>query len=238
MLHTFFSILTLSFAPFSHSADAYFTTLFYDDGGIVYVGLKKEEEGTGKIEAQVITFPFQGGARTRIHLPEEIQNRDVIGLIPEKQKVFVLTHKSATEKDGPMLHVFDPAKGKWKKLGALACPSFTKAKLSSSRMTFFCETNKMIRRRGERKPQVVAKSISYGAERLYRNGTWRFPEFMLRYKGVNLHLEGNAPTWDRLRLKSDGVDRVLHANEVFELPAPPAPAVAPAVDPEGASAGP
>lgn len=228
------SILALALTPsLASAADAIFTTLFYDDGGIVYVGLKKEEGG--KSESQVITFPFEGGARTRIPLPEEITNRDVIGLIPEKQKVFVLTHGSSTEKDGPMLHVFDREKHTWKKLGQLACPAFTKAKLTHSSMTFYCETGKFYKRRGERRQRVAAKTIHYKGERLYRNGTWRFPEFMLRYKGVNLLLEGNAPTWDRLRLKSSEGERVLHANEVFQLPAP-APAPVPAASPAPASA--
>jgi hypothetical protein len=228
------SLLWLALTPpsFAIASDAIFTTVFYDDGGQVYVGLKKEEGG--KSESQVITFPFQGGARTRIPLPEEITNRDVIGLIPEKQKVFVLTHGSTSEKDGPMLHVFDNEKHTWKKLGQIACPAFTKAKLTSSSMTFYCETGKTYRKRGETRMRVGPKTISYKGERLYRNGTWRFPEFMLRYKGVSLLLEGNAPTWDRLRLKSADGDRVLHANEVFQLPAP-APTPVPAVNPAPAA---
>jgi hypothetical protein len=218
MLHLI-CLLLLSPLP-SFASEPFFTTVFYDDGGIVYAGLKKEEGG--KIESQVITFPFAGGARTKIPLPEEITGRDVIGLIPEKKKLFVLTHKSATEKDGPMLHVFDSTNNKWKKLGQLACPAFTKAKLYHNHMVFYCETT--VKRRGRKRLGVVAKSISYGSERLYRNGTWRFPEFMLRYKGVSLLLEGNAPNWDNLRLKSSEGERVLHANEVFQLPAPaPAP---------------
>lgn len=198
----------------------FFTTVFYDDGGIVYVGLKREAEG--KKETQVITFPFGGGERTRIPLPAEIENRDVIGLIPEKKKVFVLTHGSESEKDGPMLHIFDTENGQWKKQGQLACPSFTKVKMTSRAMTFFCEqTTPPTRRNKKGGRSVVAKSISYGKDRLYRNGTWRFPEFMLRYKGVSLHLEGDAPNWNKLRLKPlEGDERVLKAEEVFQLPTP------------------
>lgn len=215
------SIFTLLLLPLTASAsNAQFTTLFYDDGGIVYVGLKRVIEG--KTEAQVITFPFEGGARTRIPLPQEIENRDVIGLVPEKKKLFVLTQDSASEKGSLMLHIFDSASSTWKKLGQLACPSFTKAKLTSTQMVFFCETNQIRKTRRGTSNAVVTKTLSYGKERLYRNGTWRFPEFMLRYKRVNLLLEGNAPNWDRLRLKSEtGVDRLFPADELFQLPAPP-----------------
>lgn len=231
MLHSILFLFSL-LLPQAASANAHFTTLFYDDGGIVYVGLKRVVDG--KNESQVITFPFAGGARTRIPLPEDIQGRDVIGLVPEKKKVFVLTLGTEKGISGPMLHVFDAQNGSWKKLGSLDCPSFTKVKLSSNNMVFFCEMSAPVAAsRGRRKSSgVVAKTLSYGRERLYRNGTWRFPEFMLRYKRVNLLLEGNAPTWNRLRLKSEeGEDRIFQADELFQLPAPlEIPATAPASD--------
>lgn len=231
-MNMIFSILLTVLAQ---AQDPHFTTVFYDDGEIVYTALKKED-GVKK-ESQVITFPFQGGARTRIPLPEEITNRDIIGLIPEKKKLFVLTHGNETEKDGPMLHVFDSTDNSWKKLGQLICPAFTKVKMSSTKMIFFCETNPVPgnQKRKKRKSSVVAKTISYGKERLYRSGTWRFPEFMLRYKSVFLLLEGNAPKWDRLRLKSAEGERVIMATELYQLPAPVGaeplnPAVESAVD--------
>jgi hypothetical protein len=214
----FLFFLLLSFD--ANAAQVNFTTVFYDDGGMVYVGLTRVK-GTKK-ESQVITFPFEGGNRVRIPLPAEIEDRDVVGLIPEKQKVFVLTHKSEGPKDGPILHVFDRDSGNWKKLGQLACPSFTKVNLSATKMVFFCETPASVDSRGRRRGRsIVPKTISYGRERLYRQGTWRFPEFMLRYKGSFLLLEGKAPAWERLRLKSnDGSERVLQADELFQLPVP------------------
>ena len=46
-----------------------FTTVFYDDGGNVYVGLKHAEGD--KFESQVISFPFPPmGTRTKIPLPD------------------------------------------------------------------------------------------------------------------------------------------------------------------------
>ncbi len=218
-MKTIFALLLFPTLAFSQT---HFTTVFYDDGGIVYVGLKREADG--KKESQVITFPFQGGERIRIPLPEEISQRDVIGLVPEKKKVFVLTHSAESKKDGPMLHVFDSQNHQWKKIGQLACPAFTKVKLSATKMIFFCEGPERFSRKGKKlNSPVVAKTLFFGRERLYRNGTWRFPEFMLRYKSFTLLLEGNAPTWDRLRLKSPEGERILEADELFQLPAPLTP---------------
>lgn len=211
--------LLLALPRLAAAEDVNFTTVFYDDGGQVYVGLRK---GTGDTaESQVITFPYPMGDRTQIPLPEEIRNRDVVGLIPEKQKLFVLTHSSKTAKDGPMLHVFDKDHNKWKKVGSVTCPSFTKVKLSSRGMTFSCEAGSYKTRKGM-KTHMVNKTIAYGADRLFRNGVWRFPEFMWRYKGVLLTLEGPAPDWDKLRIKAAEGEKLLKASDLFQLPAPPA----------------
>lgn len=198
------------------AGDINFTTVFYDDGGVVYVGLK---HGDGAGESQIISFPYPPlGDRTKIPLPDEIAHRDVAGLIPDRHKLFVLTTGSGEKGDGPMLHLYDQKKNDWKKIGKVDCPVFTKVKLSATRMEFFCETGKKTRKG---KPIVTAKSLYFGHERIYRAGTWRFPEFMLRYKGVMLLLQGQAPTWDKLRLKSDKDDRLIKAEDLFDLPNSP-----------------
>ncbi|RZA06568.1 MAG: hypothetical protein EOP11_09975 [Proteobacteria bacterium] len=204
---------------FASANDVIFTTVFYDDGGQVYVGLKKGEGDSA--ESQVITFPYPLGDRIQIPLPEEIKNRDVVGLIPEKNKLFVLTHSSRSAKDGPMLHVFDKDQNKWKKIGQAVCPVFQKVTLTSRGMTFSCENGTRKTRKGIQ-TNMIGKTINYtGGERLFRNGVWRFPEFMWRYKGVTLLLEGPAPAWDRLRIKAAEGERVLKAEDFFQLPAPP-----------------
>lgn len=214
-------LLGLTAAPAFAAGTFTFTTVFYDDGGIVYVGLKHLEGD--KTESQVISFPFPPmGTRTKIPLPDEVAHRDVIGLIPDREKLFVLTNSSEDKPEGPMLHLFDQKKNEWKKIGKVDCPTFTKVKLSSIQMTFYCEVNaapSKKRRRRNRTP-VVAKTLSFGKERIYRSGTWRFPEFLLRYKGMNLLLEGDAPNWDKLRLKSSEEERLIKAEDMFDLPDP------------------
>jgi hypothetical protein len=203
-----------------------FTTVFYDDGGQVYVGLKNGKGDEGR--AQIITFPYPMGDRTQIPLPDEIVHRDVIGLIPEKDKLFVLTANGGGAKDGPMLHVFDKERNTWKKVGKIECASFTKVTLSSHGMKFSCETGVRKTRKGP-KSIMTPKTIAYGSDRLFRNGVWRFPEFMWRYKGVLLTLEGPAPDWDKLRIKAAEGERLLNADDLFQLPAPPkASEIAPA----------
>lgn len=209
MLHWAFMkalLLALFAASLPHlarAAEAHFTTVFHDDEQVVYAGLKR-----GEGSATVVTLPFSAGERSVIPLPEPVAHRDVIGLIGQKEKLFVITSGG----EGPMLHVYDQTKKSWTKLGQVKCPSFTKARLSSTKITFSCEVGRF--KRG--KTRVTPKSISYGKLRLYRHGVWRFPEFLLRHKGRVAVLEGPAPRWDKLRLRSAEGERVLSASELLQ----------------------
>jgi hypothetical protein len=206
-----FALLLMLLFPFSAAADApHFTTVFFDDEGVVYVGVKNSMN-----DAVIISLPFSSGERTLIPLPVDSSHREVIGLLTEKTKLFVLSSGEGTL----FLHIYDRGKNSWTKLGKVACPSFTKARLSAARITFSCEVGKT--KRG--KTRVSRKSISYGKERMYRSGIIRFPEFLLRHKGRVAVLEGNAPHWDRLRLRTDDDERMISANDLLQIPMPPKP---------------
>lgn len=213
-MRIFFFLTSLFLLPSAFAANAFFTTVFLDDEGVVYVGVKHGDPG----QAEIISFPFDSGVRTNIPLPEEVKKRDVIGLITEKQKLFVLTMGDSSAKDGPMLHVYDRSKNKWKKIGQVVCPTFTKATLRSNQMIFSCEVTQA--KKG--KVRVQNRAISYRGERLYRSGAWRFPEYLLRFKGRSVLLEGEAPKWDRLRLRHDDENksRTISAEDLLQLPLP------------------
>jgi hypothetical protein len=212
-------LLPLSFillganAQGSSAPDITFTTVFYDDGGIVYVGMKKKDG-----DSQVVSFPFPSGDVTRLELPQEVSARPVIGLIPEGKKLVVVTHESEGANQGPILHLYDGQKNEWFRLGQVACSSFTKATLRPTSLTFFCEKDRLADG-PKRKRKIMGKSVSFGKHRIFRSGTWRFPEFLLRYRSATLLLEGNAPDWDRLRIKWEGGERLHRAQELFSLPA-------------------
>lgn len=67
------------------------------------------------------------------------------------------------------------------------------------------------------------KSLSLGAERIYKKGIVRFPEFLIRYGKLNISLEGLAPDWNKLRLKTDLKEQVVLAADVFKSAAAEAP---------------
>lgn len=199
---------------------AHFTTVFFDDEGVVYAGLQQADGQT-----RVVAIPFASGERTIIPLPPEAARNPVIGLVtedlprgtqPRVKKLFVLSSASA----GPMLHVFDRAANQWRMKGKINCPSFTKVRLSSRSFTFSCETGKA--KKG--KVRVQSKAITLGKDPIHRSGIWRFPEFLLRHKGRVAILEGPAPHWDTLRLRDKNEEeRTITAADLLKLPLPPTP---------------
>ena len=83
-------------------------------------------------------------------------------------------------------------------------------------MVFSCEVG--VTRKG--KAKVQRKAILLKKDRLYRKGVWRIPEFLLRYKGQTVLLEGKAPVWDKLRLRSSEGEKTINASDILDLPLP------------------
>jgi hypothetical protein len=208
--------LTLAlFLPLcAHAEKSRFTTVYLDDAGSVYVGVK---HGGDLGLSEIITFPFDSGARTSIPLPNEITHREVIGLVTEKNKLFVVTNHFGATEDGPTLHVYDRTTHKWGRIGHVECPVFTRVMLKPTQMIFSCESGKS--RKG--KTKITRKTISLKKDRIYnRSGSLIFPEFMLHFHGRTVMLEGEAPSWDRLRLRSDSGERTISADGLAQLPLP------------------
>lgn len=215
-----FLLLLLPFTAYmpAHAEKARFTTVFLDDEGFVYVGVKHGGENG---LSEIITFPFDSGSRTSIPLPAEITQRDVIGLITEKHKMFVVTNHIGEANDGPTVHVYDRDHHKWSKIGHVVCPVFTRVMLKPTQLIFSCEAGTKGRKG---KTKIARKTISLKKDRIYhRSGSLIFPEFMLHFHGRTLMLEGEAPNWDRLRLRSDSGERTITADSLAQLPLPPAP---------------
>ncbi|MGZ3651344.1 MAG: hypothetical protein ACXVB9_10795 [Bdellovibrionota bacterium] len=212
----FFLLFLLPLA--AHAEKARFTTVFLDDEGVVYVGVKHGDS------SEILSIPFKSGERTSIPLPSAITSRDVVGLITEKQKLFVLTTHIGEKDDGPMLHVYDRDKSRWSMVGKVICPVFTKVTLKPTQMIFSCEVGKS--RKG--KVHVTRKVIALKHDRIFRRGNLLFPEFLLHYKGKTVMLEGEAPNWDTLRLRSEDGERTISADDLGQLPLPGAEASVPA----------
>lgn len=205
---------TVFFARAAYAEDiTMFTTIFYDDGGIVYTGVKQIKENRPALSKVVmLPYPAEGSSSTLV-LPDEVSTHDVIGLLPEREMLYVLTQDYENPQGNLTLHSFNKKTESWKRLGRTKCHAFTKIKLSHDRITAFCE---MKQKSKKAKMHVVGYPFRLGRNRIYRTGSIRFPEFLLRYKGVNLLLEGKAPTWEKLHIKSEDSNKSYLAADFFQ----------------------
>ena len=161
----------------------------------------------------MVSFPYPNGEITRWVLPDEVTKRDIIGILPDQDRLFLLSVDSAIIDDPTRLFVLNKSTNKWREIGKVDCKSFARVKLSAHQMTFSCDDQI---RRGRTK--FRKKVIALGKDRLFRSGDIRFPEFLFRFKGTTFVLEGLAPEWDRLRIKSETTERLVAATELFQSP--------------------
>lgn len=213
-------------------AAAVLTTVSYDGREFLYIGAKKQDEGQNASSAVAVVSSKDFGHEL-ILLPDSISKRDVIGVIPEGQKIFVLTQITSSQDDGPLLSVYNRESKKWKDIQSVDCPIFTKVGFRKKELVFYCER---LTKRG--KSKVRKKVLSLGSERIHRKGSMRFPEFLIRHRKLDISLEGLALSWDRLHIKKETEDKVLPAAELYAVVATPAvpiaPLIAPTVDAEKA----
>ena len=207
-----FAVLGMMLLSGNLWAQALFTTVAYRDTEVLYVGLKGSHASNP--QSQIVLLQTKDNSKQNIKLPEEIAARDVIGIIPEKNKLFILSLRQSDLTDKPLLHVHDLENSSWKKIGDANCHSFIAARIRSSDISFRCETGKKTRRG---KAIFQWKSLPLGKERIFSaSGIVRFPEFLLRYGKQTISLEGLAPDWTRLRIKSDTKEQLFQAEELFE----------------------
>ena len=112
MINLFFFMLSIS----AFAKETEFTTVFYDDAGTVYAGLKQyqDKKVSDLFEAQVVHFPFPKGDVENLNLPEVVQEHDVVGILPDREKLFIISHQSEVIKGGPTVHLYNSKKKKWK----------------------------------------------------------------------------------------------------------------------------
>lgn len=114
------------------AADPVFTTVAYDNDQL-YTGVKLRDPE--KPIASIAVIDAKSGTHENISLPDEISKRDIIGIIPESDRIFVLTQDtSKAPGDAPLLYVFHKGKAQWKKLSSVDCPVFSNAKLMPKAM--------------------------------------------------------------------------------------------------------
>lgn len=126
------SVITLS----SWGA-ATFTNLAQLDSAI-YAGVKNEEKGM-ELKSHLLEVKVKDLSSRKINLPSDIDTREIVGLIPAKDHLVVITQNTRGGGDKPLIHSFSSTYNNWKKIGEIDCISFADVKVTSSSLEFSCE---------------------------------------------------------------------------------------------------
>lgn len=74
-------------------ASPVFTTVSYDGEKLLFLGIKNKNESG----SWIVEFDHASDTHKSVKLPESLVDRDVIGIIPEGNTLFVLTNWSAPD---------------------------------------------------------------------------------------------------------------------------------------------
>ena len=199
------SFLILFFSYSAHAAtDSFFTTVAYDGKNSLFLGWKKDDKE--EIISKVLEYKIDDKTSHQISLPEGLNKSDVVGIIPDADNIAILTYKP--EDKTPRVHVLKRSTNTWKEKGKAPCLSFAKITLMKSRLVFHCES---LNRRG--KTRITRKNLELGKDRIDLRGFVRVPDFLIRYKGLQVFLEGMAPYWEKMRIRKDEVDTFVSASD-------------------------
>ncbi len=186
------------------SSDSFFTTVAYDGKDSLFLGWKSEENVT-----KIVEYKVNENSSKEIALPKEMVGKDVIGIIPDTESLAVLTY---TQNDKvPLIHVLKRNSEVWHEKGKAPCLSFAKITLKKNRLVFHCER---LTRRG--RTHIDRKVFDLGKDRIFLSGFVRIPDFLIRYKDLQVFLEGQAPHWDKMRIRRDDNDRFVSASDFGE----------------------
>lgn len=183
-----------------------FTTVSYDGEKLLYLGIRNQNEpGSWLVE-----YDHAAGSHKAVKIPDDLPQRDVIGIIPEGDTLFVLTNNPDST-ENPRLWTFQRASGSWKELAKAPCPGFAKITLGKSHLVFHCEMG--LTRRGKTKYQ--RKPLFLSKERIHLRGFVRVPDFLIRHKGLSVFLEGAAPYWEKMRIRLGEDEKFVTASSLI-----------------------
>lgn len=187
------------------SSDSFFTTVAYDGKNSLFLGWKSAKNSNAKI----LEYKLDDSSSKQISLPEALLKKDIIGIIPDTESMAVLTH--TIDDKTPTVHLFKRRTDTWTEKGKAPCLSFAKITLKKNRLIFHCEK---LNRRG--KTKINRQTLDLGRDRIHLSGFVRIPDMWIRYKGLQVVLEGKAPHWNKMRIRKDENEKFVDAGEFEE----------------------
>lgn len=185
-------------------AESTFTTVASLDNKLVYAAVKESKPEMEMI-SHLVEIQADKLSSQKIKLPSELDNREVIALLPaQKGLLVVVTQITRGGGDQPLLHTYDSQKKSWNKVGKADCVSFAKIKLTKDSVEFACEETD-----AKGNVKIVAKAVPLKNITLAETGDMILPVTKIDSKNLKAELQGDQFEWNKVKVNQDKKEKVF-----------------------------
>lgn len=104
----------------------------------IYAGVKSVEPEM-EMESYLIEVNVKDLSSKKVSLPSDIVNREIVGLVPARDHLIVITQNTRGGGDRPLIHSLAQNSKSWKQIGEVDCISFANINVTSTFLEFSCE---------------------------------------------------------------------------------------------------
>jgi hypothetical protein len=190
-------------ADVAYAQTPVFTTVCLS-GNEIFAGVKIVREGW-ELRSYILQVSLDNLAPSKIMLPKEISNRDIIELFPAENKVLIVMSQWTMEQgDNPQFHSYDIKTKKWKKIGETDCITYHKVKLERDGVIF-----SYYKYNAEGKEDELQKKVALNGVNLTHLGEFKVPISIVNNGSMHAELIGEKFKWNGLRVRLPGKEKVF-----------------------------
>ncbi|OFZ20666.1 MAG: hypothetical protein A2X94_04095 [Bdellovibrionales bacterium GWB1_55_8] len=172
----------------------------------VFAGTLKTTSGM-EPESAFWKINLRTGTTSSIELPAELRDREIVGILPAKQGVYVISQYTIEQGDQPLVHHFDTGPGRWKRVGQVDCPAFSVIHSSKKDLTFECEElDESGKTMPKKKSLALLKQFPVTARDL------KIPQTQDAAASREVRLQGTPFEWDSLKVRLDKKEKTYDAS--------------------------
>lgn len=180
-----------------------FTTVCVS-GHDIFAGAKIVREGW-EIRSYILRVSLDKLTSSKIMLPKEIANREIIELFSaEKNVLIVMSQWTSGQGDNPQFHRYDIKTKKWKKIGETDCITFHKVKVEREAVIF-----SYYKYNAEGKKVEEQKKAAFSGVNLTHLGEYNIPIIRVNNGSMRAELMGEKYLWNGLKVHLSEKEKVF-----------------------------